>query len=67
MFTSFIIASNNIYYIRIIRNKNIRRRKIMKKLKLCYVGKAKDFNVKSIIRYSYCKLTSKCFKFVKGE
>lgn len=39
----------------------------MKKLNLCYVGKAKDFNIKAIIRYSYGKLTNKCFKLVKGE
>lgn len=39
----------------------------MKKLNLCYVGKAKDFNVKRIISYSYSKLVNKCFKFVKGD
>ena len=39
----------------------------MKKLNLCYVGKAKDFNWKSVIRYSWSKMVNKCFKFVKGD
>lgn len=39
----------------------------MKKLILCYVGKAKYFNEKNIIRYTLRKIENKCFKLVKGE
>ena len=52
MFTSFIFTSNNIYYIRSIRNRDLGRRKKMKKLNLCYVGKAKDFNLWKVLLYS---------------
>lgn len=39
----------------------------MKKLILCYVGKAKDFNQKSTFRYTLRKIENKCFKLVKGD
>ena len=52
MFTSFIFTSNNIYYIRSIRNRDLGRTKKKKERCYGYVGKAKDFNLWKILLYS---------------